>query len=77
MHRYPIVVSQKNVGSYLDTPPPPKFNSEFTPEKWWERKTILSYWGPGNFSGAFAVQLREGSSIGNNWLSSSGEMPLT
>ena len=23
----------------------PKFNSEFTPEKGWERKTILSYWG--------------------------------
>ena len=24
---------------------PLKFNSEFTPEKWWERKTIrLSYW---------------------------------
>ena len=27
---------------------PPKFNSEFTPEKWWERKTILSYC-EGNF----------------------------
>ena len=37
---------------------PPKFNSEFTPEKccW---KTILSYWVPVTFQGR-AVKLREG-----------------
>ena len=40
--------------------PPLKFNSEFTPEKWWERKTILSYWVLVTFQGR-AVKLREGS----------------
>ena len=39
-----------------------QFNSEFTPEKWWERKTILSDWVPSNVSGAFPVRLLTGSS---------------
>ena len=40
---------------------PPKFNSEFTPEKWWERFRRSSFLlGLGNFSRAFAVKFREG-----------------
>ena len=40
--------------------PPRKFN--IAPEKWWYRKTILSFWGrqKAYFQGAFAVKLREG-----------------
>ena len=32
---------------------PPKFNSEFTPEKWWERKTMLSDWDSETFQGLY------------------------
>ena len=38
---------------------PPKFKSEFTPEKWWERKMILSYWVSVTFQGR-AVKLPGG-----------------
>ncbi len=38
-----------NKGRFKNTPP--KFNSEFTPEKWWQRKMILSFWVTGLFSG--------------------------
>ena len=38
---------------------PESFNSEFTPEKWWERKTILSSWVPVTFQGR-AVKLQGG-----------------
>ena len=39
----------------------PKFNSEFTPEKWWERKTIrLAIGFRSLFRGKLAVKLREG-----------------
>ena len=42
------LVEQHDVSNWK-TFTPPKFN--ITPKKWWERKTILSYW-EGNFSGA-------------------------
>ena len=32
---------------------PPKSNSEFTPEKWWERKPMLSYWDSETFQGLY------------------------
>ena len=38
---------------------PPKFNIEFTPEKWWLLKTILSYWVPVTFQGR-AVKISGG-----------------
>ena len=39
---------------------PPKFNSEFTPEKWWLKDvTSLSYWVSVTLEGR-AVKLREG-----------------
>ena len=41
---------------------PLKFNSEFSPEKWWERKTSLSYWVSVTFQGLCYVKLREGKS---------------
>ena len=34
--------------------PPPKFNSEFSPEKCW-LEDDLCRWGPGNFSGSMLV----------------------
>ena len=39
---------------------PLKFSSEFTPEKWWQRKTSRpTYWVPVTFQGR-AVKRREG-----------------
>jgi len=41
---FPEVLGGIGGGGKKNTLLSPKFNSEFTPEKWWERKTILSYW---------------------------------
>lgn len=39
---------------------PLKFNSEFTPDKYWDWKMINFLLGPGNFPGVFAVKLEGG-----------------
>ena len=49
--KVPGVLHEKSLQYLKSYPPPPKFNSEFTPEKWWDWKTSLCYW-KGYFLGA-------------------------
>ena len=53
-------LTQQTYGEAITTPP--KFNSEFTPEKWWLKDDPFLL-GPGNFSGAISLKLRWGRGV--------------